>query len=390
MELADGQGDLVVEDAHAHTIGGTERGENENNTNKVELVASRLAAQVVSRLNTDSKTSKDIQTLAQAIQTLQTDINSLKRKHTDDDGPSPKRGCKENLTAVIENQAPSPPSPVAGTSADSETEDVDEDSDIELEHFIVQEEIQNDKFAELEQYFEEDDGAGEEVGEQIARISERVLRGTKTKKDGEKFQALKDKHKRPRNISNLQAPKVEEFLWGQLSKDLRTVDYYQKKAVTNYGQAMVPLIKALECINGNKQPEKVAELVMDAFKLLSLNIKLTNMNRLERVKKELHAKYVPLCEEGPSATKLLGEHFQEQAKKLESSKQNLTKNATRPFLGKKGGERNYQSFRQSQYNRRQGPPYNNQRQRFNTPANNNSHNKNRLNWGKKNPKLNRK
>ena len=90
---------------------------------------------------------------------------------------------------------------------------------------------------------------------------------------------------------------------GQLNKEVRIIDYYQKKAVTNYGHAMVPLIKALELINGNKQPEKVAELVIDAFNLLSLNIKLTNMNRLERVKKELHSKYVSLCEEGPSATK---------------------------------------------------------------------------------------
>ena len=94
-----------------------------------------------------------------------------------------------------------------------------------------------------------------------------------------------------------------EFLWGQLNKEVRIIDYYQKKAVTNYVHAMVPLIQALELINGNKRPEKVAELVIDAFNLLSLNIKLTNMNRLERVKKELHSKYVPLCEEGPSATK---------------------------------------------------------------------------------------
>ena len=43
--------------------------------------------------------------------------------------------------------------------------------------------------------------------------------------------------------------------------------------------------KMLELINGNTQPEKVAELVMDAFNLLSLNIKLTNMNKLERVKR---------------------------------------------------------------------------------------------------------
>ena len=56
----------------------------------------------------------------------------------------------------------------------------------------------------------------------------------------------------------------------------------------------MPLITALELINGNKQPEKVAEIVLGVFKLLSLNIKLTNMNRLEWIKKELHSKYVPL------------------------------------------------------------------------------------------------
>ena len=109
--------------------------------------------------------------------------------------------------------------------------------------------------------------------------------------------------------------------------------------------------KMLELINGNTQPEMVAELVMDAFKLLSLNIKLTNMNKLERVKKELHAKYVPLCEEGTSAAKLLGDHFQEQAK-LESTKQSLTKNATR-FFREEEGEKNNQSFRQGQYSHKQ-------------------------------------
>ena len=96
-----------------------------------------------------------------------------------------------------------------------------------------------------------------------------------------------------------------EFLWGQLNKEVRIIDYYRKKAATNNGQAIVPLIKALELIIGNKKSEKVAELVIDAFNLLLLSIKLTNMNRLERVKKELHSKYVPLCDEGPSATKLL-------------------------------------------------------------------------------------
>ena len=70
----------------------------------------------------------------------------------------------------------------------------------------------------------------------------------KSKKDEEKLQDLKQKHLRPKNAPNLQAPKIEAFLWRQLKWDVKKVDYVQQKAVLTYGQAITPLIKELKHI----------------------------------------------------------------------------------------------------------------------------------------------
>ena len=69
-----------------------------------------------------------------------------------------------------------------------------------------------DDLGELDECFQNDYSTGEEVIEQMARISEKALRGSRTKKEDEKLQALKDKHLRPKNIQNLQIPKVGEGL----------------------------------------------------------------------------------------------------------------------------------------------------------------------------------
>ena len=169
-----------------------------------------------------------------------------------------------------------------------------------------------------------EDETGEEVGEHIARITEKALRGGSSKKDEEKLQDLKQKHKRPMNINNLQVPKVEEMLWRQLSRSTKHSDFMQQVAVANFGQAMVPIIKALELMQSRKDPERMQTYMMDAFKTLSLLIKTTNTARLERVKKELNPRYREVCQEGPSATKLLGDNFHETVKKLDQAKGNLT------------------------------------------------------------------
>ena len=128
----------------------------------------------------------------------------------------------------------------------------------------------------------------------------------------------------------------------------------QQKAIANYGQALVPIIKALECLQGNKDPKQATEYVMDTFKILSLNIKITNANRTERIKKELRPKYRSLCQNEPSATHLFGDNFQEAAKKLEGTKGNMTL-TYQHFLGKKGGDKNRQS--PHRYNQTYGQGY---------------------------------
>ena len=49
-------------------------------------------------------------------------------------------------------------------------------------------------------FFQAEEGTGEEVSTEIARITEKALRGPKSKKDDEKLHELKQKHKQPINI----------------------------------------------------------------------------------------------------------------------------------------------------------------------------------------------
>lgn len=44
-----------------------------------------------------------------------------------------------------------------------------------------------------------------------------------------KLQALKEKHKRPVNIANMQIPKTEQFMWKNLKKETRARDFVQFK-----------------------------------------------------------------------------------------------------------------------------------------------------------------
>ena len=364
MELADSQGGHVAADAHAPATsasGGAEGEKTADGGKKVDQIVNKLASQVVSRLAAQNKDqSADIRTLAEAVQSLQSEINVLKRRNLSDSDSPPAK--KRNSPAVeILETTPRPSSPRPGTSAQSDTDS--RDSDDELEQFFKPEETSSaNSYAELEDYFQVEDETGEEVGEHIARITEKALRGGSSKKDEEKLQDLKQKHKRPMNINNLQVPKVEEMLWRQLSRSTKHSDFMQQVAVANYGQAMVPIIKALELMQSKKDPERMQTYMMDAFKTLSLLIKTTNTARLEKVKKELNPRYREVCQEGPSATKLLGDNFHETVKKLDQAKGNLTVQMAQPFLGRRGGDKpnmsslrpnmSFPRYRQNQHSQR--------------------------------------
>ena len=177
------------------------------------------------------------------------------------------------------------------------------------------------------------------------------------------------KHPRPKNIENLQVPKVDDLLWRQLRRDVKQVDYVQQQAVAAYGQAMVPLIKKMEATEKHDKTVNIPSLV--TFKMLSWNIKQTNLKRLERIQKELQPKYRPLFQEGPSATKLLEDNFQEAVKKVEATKGNLTV-STGHFLGKKGCNQNQSSYKFNKQSQGYGYIKHQKGSRYNNNSNRNS------------------
>ena len=112
------------------------------------------------------------------------------------------------------------------------------------------------------------------------------------------------------------------------------MDYALKKGVLDCAQAITPLAKALEVMQGNNDPVTAKGYVMDAFKILCPTVKSTNIKRQELIKREIRPKYRDLCAEQPSATKLLGDNFLESVKKLDGTKTQLT-----ITIGKRGGGR---------------------------------------------------
>ena len=235
MELAEcqaGNSPKTESQQPAHAHGGNRGADGKQNKSpgiNIEKVVSNLAAQV----NEFSKASKDIKTLAEAVYTLSQDVKTLKRKNEGkEDQPEPKRACLNSNNESYLDSMSSPPNPEATTHSDSEVEI----SDDELDSFMDSSHTESpeDEYGELEEFFQPEDGIGEAVNEKIAGISEKALRGPKTKKEDEKLQKLKEKHLRPKNIQNLQIPKVDDGLWRQLKREVKTIDYMQQKAIANY------------------------------------------------------------------------------------------------------------------------------------------------------------
>lgn len=158
------------------------------------------------------------------------------------------------------------------------------------------------EFAELENFFSSDAVVGEEIDSQLARITDQALRGPKNPKDKEKMQNLKDKYKRPGNIKNLQVPKVEEMIWNQLRSTTKNVDFINQQAAASYNLALIPIIKTIELLRGRPGLKEVNNHLMDAFKILCLSIKSTNVARAERIRKDLQPKYKTICDIEASAT----------------------------------------------------------------------------------------
>lgn len=102
---------------------------------------------------------------------------------------------------------------------------------------------------------------------------------------GKVKRALNEKHKRPKKVQNLQMPKVPEFAWREMKREVKQVVFALQKGIMDCGLAITSLAKALELLQSNKDLETAKGYEMDAFKILSLNIEATNLKRLNLIKR---------------------------------------------------------------------------------------------------------
>ena len=157
------------------------------------------------------------------------------------------------------------------------------------------------------------------------------------KKDSDKLQELQDKYKRPKNVQNLQVPKINDVIWRQLRRETRIHDFSLQQSHKNYALSLIPILRGLEALK--KEKSAATEHIMDAYKILCLNIKLNNATRADKIKPEISPKYRSLCESSASTEQLFGDDLQDMIKKLEGPKTHLTTN-THSFLYKKGSRAN--------------------------------------------------
>ena len=147
------------------------------------------------------KLSGSVKTLAQAVQTLRSDVNELKRKGQptqNDEASSPKQ--RKTTVQVYDDETPSASGTQTGPTTISKDDHVisdnsddEEDIDAIMEQDEQEDEDDIDLLADLENFFEDNDETGPEVGERMAKVTDKALRGKMTKEDEKKLEALKEK-----------------------------------------------------------------------------------------------------------------------------------------------------------------------------------------------------
>ena len=76
--------------------------------------------------------------------------------------------------------------------------------------------------AELSECFGSDDKTGEPINDKLAKVA---TEGVRTKLNPEKIKETSEKYLRPKNVSNLVTPKVNEEIRPHLSRRIKNQDF---------------------------------------------------------------------------------------------------------------------------------------------------------------------
>ena len=274
-----------------------------------------------------------MQDFAQSLQTLTCTMNEMKR-----DINSLKSGSSSSQSEAS----------IAKRARISRESDFSSDDEERINSYLdsCQEEApegENSEWLDINDHFMDNEETGDDITPELAQLTNKVLR-SRPKED--KSKSLTTRHKRPKNVENLQIQKVNEQLWRQLKKDTKSFDFAMQRSQLSLCQALVPILKMMELFKGQHISQEIKELTGDTFKILAQAVVNSNDARKERIKRDLLPSYRPLCANQPSATKLFGDKIQEDISSLKESKTNLTTNVPhkKPFLFRRGGPQNRQTY----------------------------------------------
>lgn len=217
--------------------------------------------------------------------------------------------------------------------SDSESE-IDDLLRLRSENSQIENE-EDEEWTDISTFFEEESDLGEDVASELADVVNRSLRTCPKK---EKRKDLATKHRRPKNVKNLQVLKVDDMLWKQLRPQTKHCDYGMQQVQKHLCTALVPTIKLMHHMRHKGDAQTALELVGDIFKILTNGYVEANNARRDKIKNDLLPKYKQLCEEPASETKLFGDNLEDKVKKMKETTTTLTTTTnSRSFLFNRGG-----------------------------------------------------
>ena len=268
---------------------------------------------------------------------------SCSQPEDDATAPKQKRTTGSSCQPVVEATATVSPD---FTSHESDTDDDVADDDVaddDVAAILTTPDVKQSSgdtfFEEIDDFFVEEQTLGAPVKETVARVVNKSLRPRKV--DTEKIKVMHEKYLRPENLDCLQVPRVDNFLWGQLSTETKAADVTKQKFIGHLNQSAAPLIKAMDHLCENSQPDIaiLKECIADSFKGMCASMNTINQQRREHIQKELDPKFKKICAESQvSAAGLFGDNLSDQSKQLDSAKEiKMTTKGKQPFLGQRRG-----------------------------------------------------
>ena len=178
-----------------------------------------------------------------------------------------------------------------------------------------------------------------------------------TRLEPKKYKSICEKYHRPLNTDFLVCPRVNKELWSFINKDgPKNADLEIQELQKDYVKGLLPLVQAM---NGLKEGSKEWACLADSFEIFAHQFMALNDKRRNLLKAASSLPKKLFSHEVPVTTKLFGDQFEEEIKKLDLDKKLMDslqgsrfppqqiwkqRRGGGPMRGPQGGIKHYRPF----------------------------------------------